>query len=143
MTDVRALYESLIRGWNNRDAGAFSEPFADDGDVIGFDGSEMHGRDSIREQLAAIFADHETAPYVAKARSVRSLGTDGALLRAIAGMIPPGRSELEPSRHAHQTLVAERDGDDWKIVLFQNTPAQFDGRPELVEQFTRELESSK
>ncbi|MGZ4033139.1 MAG: SgcJ/EcaC family oxidoreductase, partial [Tumebacillaceae bacterium] len=28
---------------------------------------------------------------------------------------------------------------DWQIALFQNTPAQFHGRPELVEQMTAEL----
>jgi len=30
------------------------------------------------------------------------------------------------------------DGE-WRIKLFQNTPAQFHGRPELVEQMTDEL----
>jgi hypothetical protein len=28
-----------------------------------------------------------------------------------------------------------------RIVLFQNTPAQFHGRPELVEEMTRELQA--
>jgi hypothetical protein len=27
----------------------------------------------------------------------------------------------------------------WKISLFQNTPARFDGRPELVEKLNSEL----
>jgi hypothetical protein len=29
----------------------------------------------------------------------------------------------------------------WRIVLFQNTPAQFHGRPSLVEEMTRELQA--
>ena len=28
---------------------------------------------------------------------------------------------------------------EWRISLFQNTPAQFHGRPDLVERLTREL----
>jgi hypothetical protein len=55
------------------------------------------------------------------------------------GVVPPGSSELEPARNAHQTVVATRQDDRWQIVLFQNTPAQFHGRPELLEQMTHEL----
>ena len=134
-----ALYERLIAAWNNHDAGGFADLFAEDGEVIGFDGSEMRGREAIRSELQAIFEDHETAPYVTKVQAVRSVGSNVAILRAIAGMIPPGRSELEPSRNAHQTLVAAKQADDWQILLFQNTAAQVHGRPELVEQMTREL----
>jgi hypothetical protein len=38
-----------------------------------------------------------------------------------------------------QTLVAVRQGDAWRIASFQNTPAAFHGRPEAVEELTREL----
>jgi hypothetical protein len=54
-------------------------------------------------------------------------------------MIPPGQADLNPAANAVQTLVASRDGDQWRIALFQNTPAQFHGRPELVERMTAEL----
>lgn len=36
-------------------------------------------------------------------------------------------------------MIAARDDDEWRIVLFQNTPAQFHGRPDLVTQLTAEL----
>ncbi len=55
-------------------------------------------------------------------------------------MVPPGGGRLMPDRHAVQTAVAHRDGDGWSIALFQNTPAQFHGRPELAEALTTELE---
>jgi len=106
--------------------------------VIGFDGSELTGRNAIRDEMARIFEDHETARYVTKVREVRSLAAEVEVLRAIAGMVPPGKTELEPARNAHQTLVAARG----EILLFQNTPAQFHGRPELVEGMTRELEAA-
>jgi uncharacterized protein (TIGR02246 family) len=89
--------------------------------------------------MERIFADHETAPYVAKVRSVRLLGSDAAVLRAVVGMIPPGGSDIEPARNAHQTLVAQKQDGEWRIVLFQNTPAQFHGRPDLAERLTQEL----
>ena len=56
-----------------------------------------------------------------------------------AGMVPPGGDDLNPAVNTLQTLLAARSRDGWRIVLFQNTPAQFHGRPELTEQHLAEL----
>jgi len=85
------------------------------------------------------FADHVTAPYVSKVRSVRLLRPDMAILRAIVGMAPPGQSDLNPAVNAHQTLIAAKGDGTWRITLLQTTPAQFHGRPELVQHMTEEL----
>jgi uncharacterized protein (TIGR02246 family) len=134
-----SLYHQMIDGWNARDADAMAAPLATDGLMIGFDGSQMHGRDEVAAELGSIFADHETATFVTKVRSVKALGADAALLHAVAGMVPPGGSELMPERNTIQTLVARRGDDGWSVALFQTTPAQFHGRPELTEQLTAEL----
>ena len=136
---VRRLYEELIAGWNERRGEAFATGFAPDGAVVGFDGSELEGRDAIAAEMERIFADHATAPYVTRVRSIRLLSQEAAVLRAVVGMIPPGQSDLEPARNAHQTLVAAKQDGEWRIVLFQNTPAQFHGRPDLAERLTQEL----
>lgn len=136
---IVAAYQNVIAGWNARDGDAYTVPFAEDADVVGFDGSQLHGRGTIREEMSRIFADHETATYVTVVRGVRRLSADVAVLSAVAGMVPPGGSDVMPERHAVQTaIVARRDGE-WRVVLFQNTPARFDGRPELVESLTAEL----
>ncbi len=67
---VRRLYEDLIAGWNAGDAERMAAPFAAGGAVIGYDGSEQTGRDAIAAELRRIFADHETAAYVTKVKSV-------------------------------------------------------------------------
>jgi uncharacterized protein (TIGR02246 family) len=140
MTDgeVRDLYARLLAAWNDRDAEAFAALFGDDGAMIGFDGSQAAGP-AIRDHLQPIFADHPTAAYVARVREVRSLAPGVVLLRAAAGMVPPGGDELNPAVNTLQTLLAARSGDGWRIVLFQNTPAQFHGRPDLTEQHLAEL----
>jgi uncharacterized protein (TIGR02246 family) len=137
--EVRSLYHQMLDGWNKHNADAFAAPFAEDGEVIGFDGSQMNGRAEIAATLGQIFADHVTAPYVSKVKSVRLLSSDVAILRAIVGMVPPGQSDLNPAVNAHQTLVAVKRDGIWRIELLQTTPAQFHGRPELVEQMTEEL----
>lgn len=138
--EVRALFQKLLDSWNKRNADAFAASFADDGHVIGFDGSQMAGRAEIASTLQQIFADHPTAPYVSKIRDVRLLNPDVALLRAVVGMVPQGQSDIEPALNALQTLVATKQDGQWRIALFQNTPAQFHGRPELVQQLTEELQ---
>ncbi len=137
-TAVRKLYDELLAAWNRQDAATFAAFFGNDGVSIGFDGSTAVGPD-VLEHLAGIFADHETATYVAKVREVRPLGPTAALLRSIVGMIPPGDDDLKPDVNALQTLVVVRQDDGWRIALLQNTPAQYHGHPELVEQHTDEL----
>lgn len=137
--EICALYRELLDSWNKRSAGAFAALFAPDGYVIGFDGSQMSGREEIAATLGQIFADHLTTPYVSKVKEVRLLSPDVAILRAIVGMVSPGQSDINPAVNAIQTLVAARRDGTWSIALFQNTPAQFHGRPELVQQMTEEL----
>ena len=137
--DVIALYTHLLEAWNSRSAERFSGLFAEDGTAVGFDGSQMHGRAEIASSLGAVFGHHPTAAYVARVREVRTLGPGTMLLRAVAGMVPPGASELKPERNAIQSLVAVADAGVPRIELFQNTPARFDGRPEQSERLTAEL----
>jgi uncharacterized protein (TIGR02246 family) len=137
--DVRSLYERLLDAWNTRDAAAYAALFDDGANVVGFDGSQMTGRSEIETTLAQIFAHHETAPYVSKVREVRLLTPDVAILRAVVGMVPPGQTDINPAVNAIQSLTAVKRDGRWRIALFQNTPAQFHGRPELAQQLTEEL----
>jgi uncharacterized protein (TIGR02246 family) len=136
---VRELFEHMLDGWNRRDAGAIAALYAEDASVVGFDGSQMNGRAEIESTMAQIFADHLTAAYVGKVRELRFLTPDSALLRAVSGMVPPGKRELNPAANSIQSLVAVRAGGAWRIALYHNTPAQFHGRLELAEQLTQEL----
>lgn len=137
--EINTLYQKLIQSWNKRDAKGMAELFTDQGIQIGFDGSKVIGEAEILSHLTPIFENHPTAPFVTKVKDIRAIGTDAAILQAIAGMIPPGKTDIEPSVNALQTLVAVKKNSVWHIELFQNTPAQFHGRPELVEQMTNEL----
>jgi uncharacterized protein (TIGR02246 family) len=139
--EVRALYDTLITAWNDHDGSAMAAPFAEDGVIIGFDGSVSSGSQAIGSEMANIFADHETGRYAVKVTSVRELGQHAVILRAIAGLVPPSRTAINPETNSHQSVVAERQHGQWRIVLFQNTPAQFHGRPSLVEEMTRELQA--
>ncbi|MGP4080697.1 SgcJ/EcaC family oxidoreductase [Pseudalkalibacillus sp. R45] len=136
---VEKVYEQLIEAWNNRDAERMASLFSENGESIGFDGSHSKGPEEIFSHLSPVFRDHPTAQFVSKVKDIRFLGESVAMLRAIAGMVPPGGSDIKPEVNAHHTLIVVHDNHKWHIELFQNTPAQFHGRPELVEQMTDEL----
>ena len=88
--EVTRLYEDLLAAWNGRDAAAMAALYAPHGSQVGFDGSTANGAHEIEAHVAPIFANHPTAAFIGKVREVRALGRDAALLRAVAGMIPPG-----------------------------------------------------
>jgi uncharacterized protein (TIGR02246 family) len=138
-TEVRDLYKQLLDSWNRRNAADFAALFEADGNQIGFDGSQVNGRTEIGSHLSGIFADHMTAAYVGRVREVRFLTPEVAILRAVVGMVPPGKTDINPATNAIQSLVAVKHQSEWRIALFQNTPAQFHGRPELAEQLMEEL----
>jgi uncharacterized protein (TIGR02246 family) len=136
-----SLYTQLLDAWNRRSADDFAALFAPDGNTVGFDGSPLDGREEIASSLKAIFANHPTAAYVAKVREVRQLGPQVTLLRAVVGMVPPGKTELNPAMNAVQSLVIIEQDGQLKVALLQNTPAAFHGRPELAGQLTEELQN--
>jgi uncharacterized protein (TIGR02246 family) len=136
---ARALYADILRCWNEGNAAEFARVFARQGNLVGFDGSQVDGQDRIEAHLAQIFADHQTAAYVGKVREVRLLGSEVVLLRAVAGMVPPNQSDLKPALNTVHTLVASRQRDRWRAELFQSTPAAFHGRPEATEALLAEL----
>jgi uncharacterized protein (TIGR02246 family) len=138
--EVMSLFQALLRAWNAREARTVASLFASDGTLVGFDGSQMNGSGTIAEHLEGIFSNHQTASYVAQVREVRSLAPSVAILRAVAGMVPPGKTDINPAVNAIQTLVAVNTHNEWRVAVFQNTPAQFHGRPDLSKALTEELQ---
>ena len=136
---TRDLYEKLIEAWNKRNAREYALLFASNGSIVGFDGSQVNGQMEIGAHVSEIFSHHQTASYVTIVRELRPLGSDVTLLRANAGMVPPGKDDLNPELNAVQSMVAARKGGKWEIALVQNTPAAFHGKPELSKQLTEEL----
>jgi uncharacterized protein (TIGR02246 family) len=136
---ARDLYAQLLRAWNEGNAGAFARAFARSGNVVGFDGTQVNGQEEIEAHLAKVFASHQTAAYVGKIREVRLLGGNVVLLRAVAGMVPPGGSDIKPEVNTIHTVVAASQRDRWLVELFQSTPAAFHGRPDASERLTGEL----
>ena len=139
---TRELYDRLIDAWNKRNARDYALLFASTGSIVGFDGSQVNGQTEIGGHVSEVFSHHQTASYVTIVREVRSIANDVTLLRANAGMVPPGKDDLNPEMNAVQSMVAARKSGKWEIALFQNTPAAYHERPDLSKKLTDELRAA-
>ena len=140
--ETRELYRQLLEAWDKRNARDFALLFAPDGNIVGFDGTQVFGQAEVGAHLSEIFSHHQTARYVSIVREVRSLTEGAATLSAVAGMVPPDKDDINPDVNAVQTMVAVKKSGAWKVALFQNTPAALHGRPDAVKKLTEELRAA-
>jgi uncharacterized protein (TIGR02246 family) len=128
-------------GWNRGSGEAFAAPFAGDGDLVGFDGTHLKGRQEISSFHQQLFDTYvKGTRLVGKIRSVRFLTSDVALMHVVGGTIMAGQTDIEPERNSVQTLVATKDKKgEWHLAAFQNTRAQYLRRPEQAQKLTEEL----
>jgi uncharacterized protein (TIGR02246 family) len=85
---IRALYQQLMDGWNAASGDAFAAPFEEDGDLVGFDGTHIKGRQEI-----ALFHQHlfdmflKGSRLVGKVTSQRFLTSDVAVVHTVGGTV--------------------------------------------------------
>jgi hypothetical protein len=61
-------------------------------------------------------------------------------MHVIGGTIMDGQTDIDPERNSIQTLVIIKDSDGkWRLAAFQNTRAQYIGRPNMSQALTEEL----
>jgi hypothetical protein len=61
-------------------------------------------------------------------------------MHVIGGTIMAGQTDIDPERNSVKTLVATKDNKgEWCLVAFQNTRAQYFGRPKEAQTLTEEL----
>ena len=70
---IHALYQQLMDGWNKGSGEAFAAPFAEDGDLVGMDGTHLKVRQEIISFNQQLFDTYvKGSRLVGKVRSVRA-----------------------------------------------------------------------
>jgi uncharacterized protein (TIGR02246 family) len=140
--EVRELYRKLLEAWDKRNARDYAMLFTTDAILVGFDGTQVFGQTDIGAHISEVFSHHQTARYVSIVRGVRAVTEDVMALSAVAGMVPPDKTDINPEVNAVQSMVAARRENAWQVALFQNTPAAFHGRPDDAKGLTEELRAT-
>ena len=86
-------------GWNRGGGQAFAAPFAEDGDLVGFDGTHLKGRQEITSFHQQLFDTYlKGHSFGWKVKSVRFLTPDVAIMNVVGGTIMAGQTDIEPER---------------------------------------------
>ena len=64
---------------------------------------------------------------------------DIAIMTAVSGTVMAGQSDIESERNSIHTIVAVKRDNNWYFTAFQNSRAQYIGRPEESQALTEEL----
>ena len=114
--------------WNVGDSTAWGSAFTEDADFINILGEAFHGRETIVQLHARIFADRYKGSHaIVTVRQFRQLTPDVVLVEAVHEItgyrsLPPGVVPTKPGmlRTRMKYVLLKRD-DVWKIVAAQNT----------------------
>jgi uncharacterized protein (TIGR02246 family) len=119
---VRALYRRLIDAWNAGSGDRFAAPFTTDGHLVAFDGLHFRGREQIAAFHQQLFDKWmKGSRLVGGVEDVRFVTPDVAVMHAVGNTVPRGKTRPARERASIQTLVAVRDGGEWRLAAFHNT----------------------
>lgn len=118
----RAVYDELVAGWNEGNARRFAAAFAEDGELVAFDGTRLRGRATIEAFHQSLFDKWlKGTRLTGGVDTMRMLRPDVAVMHAIGGTIKRGKTKPARARDSIQTLTLTRTDEGWRIAAFQNT----------------------
>ncbi len=122
---LRNLLQQVLDAWERGDGRALAAAFAEDGDVILFDGSHLNGGLQIAAVMQHLF---DTAlkgtRCLAQVKALRFVTPEVALMQMLGGVVFPGEAVVPAERCSVQTFVAVRIRGTWRVASFQSTRMQ-------------------
>jgi uncharacterized protein (TIGR02246 family) len=126
---IRTLFEDLLDDWGRGDGGAYGSRFTEDADYVAFDGTRTIGRREISASHQELFDKFlKGTRLTGRILSIKFPSPDVALVHATGGTIMRGKTKSSPERASIQTLVAVREGDEWRFAAFHNSRVRPIGR---------------
>lgn len=125
---LRQLVKQVEAGWNAHDGKAFAAPFAIDADYVVVNGMSIKGREAIEKGHTAIFSNiYKDSHNIGTIRDVRFLRPDVAIVHIEWNLEFQMGGEKKQTQ-AINTMVMTKEGQQWSIAAFHNTPIQNERR---------------
>jgi uncharacterized protein (TIGR02246 family) len=119
---ILALFEDLLEDWGRGDGETYGSRFTEDADYIAFDGTRTTGRREISATHQRLFDKFlKGTRLTGRILSIKFPSPDVALIHATGGTIMRGKTKPSPERASIQTLVAVREGSEWRFAAFHNS----------------------
>ena len=126
---IRELFGLLLDDWGKGDGEAYGSRFTEDADYVAFDGTRTRGRAEISASHQQLFDKFlKGTRLTGRVLSIKFPSTDVALVHAIGGTAMRGKTKPSPERDSIQTLVAVREGTEWRFAAFHNSRVRPIGR---------------
>jgi uncharacterized protein (TIGR02246 family) len=119
---IRELFGLLLDDWGRGDGEAYGSRFTEDADYVAFDGTRTRGRREISASHQRLFDKFlKGTRLTGRVLSIKFPSPDVALIHAIGGTVMRGKTKPSPERDSIQTLVAVREGAEWRFAAFHNS----------------------
>ena len=123
-TAIRRVVQQVEDGWNAHDGKVFAAPFASNADYVVVNGMKISGRDAIEKGHAQIFSTiYKDSKNKATVKSVRFLRPDVAVAHVEWNLEFRLGGETKKAV-AMNSMVLTKEGSEWTIASFHNTPIQ-------------------
>jgi len=119
---LQSLLRRVLAAWERGDGRALAAEFADDGDIVFFEGSCLQGRPQIEAVMQHLFETTlRGTRYLAKVKALRFVTPEVALMQTLGGVVFPEETIIPVERCSVQTFVIVRIRGTWSVASFQNT----------------------
>jgi uncharacterized protein (TIGR02246 family) len=119
---IRAIFEDLLGDWGRGDGEAYGSRFTEDADYVAFDGTHIRGRREIAASHQQLFDRFlKGTRLTGRVFSIKFPSPNVALVHASGETVMRGKTKPSPERDSIQTLVAVREGADWRFAAFHNS----------------------
>jgi uncharacterized protein (TIGR02246 family) len=115
--------QRVVAAWASNDSDAFAEVFTEDGSLILPGDIFLTDREEIRSFMKTAFSGpYKGTRVFGEPLAIKQLGPGAALLITRGGVLEPGETEVAAERAIRATWVLVKQGDDWLVTAYQNTP---------------------
>jgi uncharacterized protein (TIGR02246 family) len=119
---IRELFGLLLDDWSRGHGEAYGSRFTEDADYVAFDGTRTRGRREIAASHQRLFDKFlKGTRLTGRILSIKFPSPDVALIHATGGTVMRGKTKPSPERDSIQTLVAVREGAEWRFAAFHNS----------------------
>jgi uncharacterized protein (TIGR02246 family) len=119
---LQNLLQRVLAAWERGDGRALAAEFADDGDIVFFEGSCLQGRPQIEAVMQHLFETTlRDTRYLAQVKALRFVTPEVALMQTLGGVVFPEETIIPVERCSVQTFVIVRIRGTWSVASFQNT----------------------
>jgi uncharacterized protein (TIGR02246 family) len=126
---IRKLFGELLGDWGRGDGEAYGSRFTEDASYVAFDGTHTRGRREISASHQQLFDKFLKGTRLeGRILSIKFPSPDVAIVHTTGGTIMRDKTKPSPERASIQTLVAVREGDEWRFAAFHNCRVRPIGR---------------